>query len=70
MLFGLSHRVNLNNGVQCVISVMVQFILFLDIKQNFNPLYHPQANPAERKNRDLKAMLTHLVAYDHIPLGR
>lgn len=27
------------------------------IKQNLIPLYHPQANPAERKNRDLKTQL-------------
>ncbi|KAG6461941.1 hypothetical protein O3G_MSEX012944 [Manduca sexta] len=44
---------------------MQQCMSVLGVKQNFVPLYHPQSNPAERKNRDLKAMLAYLVEEDH-----
>lgn len=65
MRFGLPRRIISDNGVQFVSAVMQQCMSVLEIKQNFVPLYHPQANPAERKNRDLKAMLAHLVSDDH-----
>lgn len=63
--FGLPRRIISDNGVQFVSAVMRQCMTVLGIKQNLVPLYHPEANPAERKNRDLKAMLAHLVADDH-----
>lgn len=65
MRYGLPRRIISDNGVQFVSAVMRQCTLILGIKQNFVPLYHPEANPAERKNRDLKAMLAHLVEEDH-----
>lgn len=65
MRFGLPRRIISDNGVQFVSAVMRQCMSVLDIKQNFIPLYHPEANPAERKNRDLKAMLAQLVEEDH-----
>ncbi|PZC79417.1 hypothetical protein B5X24_HaOG216412 [Helicoverpa armigera] len=65
MRFGLPRRIISDNGVQFVSAVMRQCMTVLDIKQNFIPLYHPESNPAERKNRDLKAMLAHLVEGDH-----
>ncbi|GFW43456.1 retrovirus-related Pol polyprotein from transposon 17.6 [Trichonephila clavipes] len=37
----------------------------LEIKQDLIPVYHPQANPSERKNRDLKPRLAILVAEEH-----
>ncbi|XP_063825937.1 uncharacterized protein LOC135075425 [Ostrinia nubilalis] len=35
------------------------------ITQSLSPVYHPQANPVERKNRDLKPQLAILVGKDH-----
>lgn len=35
------------------------------IHQSFTPVYHPEANPVERKNRDLKAQLGIYVGTDH-----
>ncbi|XP_017475026.1 PREDICTED: uncharacterized protein LOC108365496 [Rhagoletis zephyria] len=37
----------------------------MGIQQLFTPLYHPEANPVERKNRDLKAQLAILVQNQH-----
>ncbi|XP_063361755.1 uncharacterized protein LOC134650752 [Cydia amplana] len=65
MRFGLPRRVISDNGVQFVSAVMRQCMAALGIKQNLAPLYHPEANPAERKNRDMKAMLAQLVEEDH-----
>ncbi|KAJ0170024.1 hypothetical protein K1T71_014630 [Dendrolimus kikuchii] len=65
MRFGLPRRIISDNGVQFVSAVMRKCMLVMDIKQNFVPLYHPEANPAERKNRDLKAMLAYLVESNH-----
>lgn len=65
MRYGLPRRIISDNGVQFVSAVMRQCMSVLDIKQNLVPLYHPESNPAERKNRDLKAMLAYLVEEDH-----
>ncbi|GFY23703.1 retrovirus-related Pol polyprotein from transposon 17.6 [Trichonephila clavipes] len=37
----------------------------LEITQDLIPVYHPQANPSERKNRDLKPRLAILVGEEH-----
>jgi hypothetical protein len=63
--YGLPRRVISDNGVQFVSSVMRQCMTVLGVKQNFVPLYHPEANPAERKNRDLKVQLAQLVQNEH-----
>ncbi|GBM86212.1 hypothetical protein AVEN_239242-1 [Araneus ventricosus] len=44
---------------------MQQTCNFLGIKQELIPVYHPQANPSERKNRDLKPKLAILVGDAH-----
>lgn len=44
---------------------MPQVAFCLNIQQQFTPVYHPQANPVERKNRDMKAQLSILVQSHH-----
>lgn len=63
--FGLPRRIVSDNGVQFVSAVMQQCMYILGISQELLPLYHPSANPAERKNRDLKFQLSRLVDADH-----
>ena len=36
---------------------MQKLTLCIDIKQTLIPVYHPETNPEERKNRDLKTQL-------------
>lgn len=40
---------------------MQQVVFTLNFKHTFTPLYHPQANTVERRNRDLKTQLAILV---------
>lgn len=63
--YGFPRRVVSDNGVQFVSAVMQQCMFVLGISQELLPLYHPAANPAERKNRDLKFHLSRLVDADH-----
>lgn len=51
--------------VQFVSAIMRQCMSAMGIKQNLVPLYHPEANPAERKNRDMKMMIAQLVEENH-----
>ncbi|GBN85804.1 hypothetical protein AVEN_93324-1 [Araneus ventricosus] len=44
---------------------MQQFCYVLNINQSLIPVYHPQANPVERKNRDLKPRLAMMVGNNH-----
>lgn len=63
--YGLPRRLISDNGVQFVSNVMQQLCFLLQIDQCLTPVYHPQANPVERKNRDLKPRLAILVGNDH-----
>lgn len=63
--YGLPRRIVSDNGVQFVSAVMQQCMFVLGIGQELLPLYHPSANPAERKNRDLKFHLSRLVESEH-----
>lgn len=63
--YGVPRRMISDNGVQFVAEVMQQVCYVMDIKQSLTPLYHPEANPVERKNRDLKPQLAILVGKDH-----
>lgn len=63
--YGFPRRIVSDNGVQFISAVMQQCMFLFGIKQNLIPLYHPEANPAERKNRDLKVQLAMLVKNDH-----
>ncbi|GBN09022.1 Transposon Tf2-6 polyprotein [Araneus ventricosus] len=47
--YGLPRRLISDNGTQFVSAAMQQTCNFLGIKQELIPVYHPQANPSERK---------------------
>lgn len=75
--YGVPRRMTSDNGTQFVSSVMQQVTYCLKISHNFTPLYHPQANPVERRNRDLKTQLgmmlqesSHKVWSDLLPAIR
>ena len=63
--YGMPRRIKSDNGVQFVSAIMQKVTYCLDIKQQFTPVYHPEANPVERKNRDLKAQLAIIVQNHH-----
>ncbi|GFV26266.1 transposon Tf2-8 polyprotein [Trichonephila clavipes] len=58
------HLIN-DNGTQFVSAVMQQICYLLNIHQSLIHVYHSQANPVERKYRDLKPRLTILVQDKH-----
>ncbi|GFT03324.1 retrovirus-related Pol polyprotein from transposon 17.6 [Trichonephila clavipes] len=63
--YGVPRRLISDNGTQFVSAVMQQLCFVLDINQSLIPVYHPQANPVERKNRDLKPRLAMMVGNNH-----
>ncbi|GFW13001.1 hypothetical protein TNCV_3329331 [Trichonephila clavipes] len=63
--YGVPRRLISDNGTQFVSAVMQQLCFVLDINQSLIPVYHPQANPVERKNRDLKPRLAIMVGNNH-----
>ncbi|GFU38637.1 uncharacterized protein TNCV_686291 [Trichonephila clavipes] len=63
--YGLPRRLIRDHGSQFVGAVMQQFCFILNIDQDIIPVYHPQANPVERKNRDLKPRIAILVQNRH-----
>ncbi|GFU88404.1 hypothetical protein TNCV_3353441 [Trichonephila clavipes] len=68
MRHGIPRRIISDNGTQFVSAVLQQICFTLNISQNFIPVYSPQSNPVERKNRDLKPRLAILVGDDHSSL--
>ncbi|GFU27050.1 retrovirus-related Pol polyprotein from transposon 412 [Trichonephila clavipes] len=52
--YGIPRRLISDNGTQFVSAMMHQICYLLNIHQSLIPVYHPQANPIERKNMDLK----------------
>nr|XP_012153685.1 PREDICTED: uncharacterized protein K02A2.6-like [Megachile rotundata] len=63
--FGLPRRLISDNGTQFINGVMQQVAHCLGIQQAFTPVYYPEANPMQRKNRDLKAQLGIYVGNNH-----
>ncbi|GFX45403.1 hypothetical protein TNCV_1026631 [Trichonephila clavipes] len=63
--YGIPHRLISDNGTQFVSAVMQQICYLLNIHQSLIPVYPPQANSVERKNRDLKPRLAILVQDKH-----
>ncbi|GFY12521.1 uncharacterized protein TNCV_2447121 [Trichonephila clavipes] len=52
--YGIPCRLISDNGTQFVSAVIQQICYLLNIRQSLSPVYHPQANPVERKDRDPK----------------
>ncbi|GFY31064.1 transposon Tf2-6 polyprotein [Trichonephila clavipes] len=65
MRHGIPRQIISDNGMQFVSAVLQQICFTLNISQNLMPVYSPQSNPVERKNRDLKPRLAILVGDDH-----
>lgn len=65
MRYGVPRKMVSDNGVQFVGNVMQKVACCMGVKQSLTPVYHPQANMVERKNRDLKPRLAILVGDDH-----
>lgn len=63
--FGLPRRITSDNGVQFVSAVMQQLTYCLEIQQILTPVYHPEPNIAERKNRDMKSQIAIMVQNQH-----
>ncbi|GFW65178.1 integrase catalytic domain-containing protein [Trichonephila clavipes] len=63
--YGIPRRFISDNGTQFVSVVMHHICYLFNIHQSLIPVYHPQANPVEQKNRDLKPRLTILVQDKH-----
>ncbi|XP_022837616.1 uncharacterized protein LOC111364804 [Spodoptera litura] len=63
--YGFPRRVISDNGTQFVSAVMQKAMLVLGVDQSLVPVYHPEANPAERKNWELKKHLAILVGSEH-----
>ncbi|GFW70643.1 nuclear receptor coactivator 2 [Trichonephila clavipes] len=63
--YGIPRRLISDNGTQFVSAVMQQICYLLNIHQSLIPVYHLQANPVERKNRDQKPRLAILVQDKH-----
>ncbi|GFX65793.1 transposon Ty3-I Gag-Pol polyprotein [Trichonephila clavipes] len=63
--YGVPRRLISDNGTQFVSAVIpVMFCLRYQSK-SLIPVYLPQANPVERKNRDLKPRLAMMVGNNH-----
>lgn len=63
--YGLPKRLISDNGSQFISEIIQHTTYCLGIEQSLTPLYHPQANPVERRNRDLKTQLGILVGDYH-----
>ncbi|XP_054015866.1 uncharacterized protein LOC128896522 [Hylaeus anthracinus] len=61
----MPRRIISDNGTQFISGIMQQVTHCFGIQQCFTPVYHPEANPVERKNRDMKAQLGIYVGTDH-----
>lgn len=63
--YGTPRRFISDNGTQFVSEIMKSLTKSLNIAHSFTASYHPEANPTERKNRDLKTQLAILSGDNH-----
>ncbi|XP_052740236.1 uncharacterized protein LOC112054640 [Bicyclus anynana] len=64
--YGLPRRITSDNGTQFISAVMQQLTYCLGIQQILTPVYHPEPNIVERKNRDMKTQIAIMVQNKHI----
>lgn len=63
--FGVPRKIISDNGPQFVSMIMQQLADYFSFHQSLVPKYHPQANPVERRNREIKTRLAILVKENH-----
>lgn len=63
--YGLPRRIISDNGTQFISAVMQQLTFCLNIEQFLTPVYHPEPNIVERKNRDMKSRIAIMVKDKH-----
>ena len=63
--YGTPRRMISDNGPQFISEVMQKVAHCLGFTQQLIPVYHPSANPEERRNRDLKTQLAIICQDDH-----
>ena len=63
--YGSFKKLITDNGSQYQSKVLQAVLKFWGILQVFITKYHPQANPTERVNRNIKSMIASFVAEDH-----
>lgn len=64
LLFGAPQLMLMDNGVQFAGRELQQLASRYGFVRRFTPVYHPQANPTERVNKTLKAMLISFAKND------
>lgn len=65
LVFGVPQYLRVDNGVQFKSREFTSLATKYRIRINYNPYYHPQANPTERVNRVVKTMLAAYVKNNH-----
>lgn len=65
LLFGTPQYLICDNGVQFRSRQFTHLCSEYKVKLSYTPVYHPQANPVERVNREVKRMLASYVTDNH-----
>jgi hypothetical protein len=55
--YGIPRKLISDKGTQFRSAIMQKICFCLEISKAFTAVYHPEANPVERRNRDLKTQL-------------
>lgn len=63
--YGLPRKIISDNGVQFISAIMQKLTFCLEIEQIYTPVYHPEPNIVERKNRDMKSQIAIIVKDKH-----
>ena len=66
--YGVLHRLHTDDGSQFISAVMQKLPYCLGIKQSLTQIYHPQTNSVERKNRDMKRLISIYVGKNYLKI--